>query len=38
LDGAAIDAVLKWKFDPAVDALGNVVAAHFNVNVSFKTK
>lgn len=38
LDGAAIDAVLKWKFYPAVDALGNAVAAHFNANVSFKTK
>jgi TonB family protein len=38
LDGAAIDAVLKWKFDPALDALGNTVATHFNVNVSFKTK
>jgi TonB family protein len=38
LDGAAIDAVLGWKFDPALDALGNPVATHFNVNVSFKTK
>jgi TonB family protein len=37
-EGAAIDAVLKWKFDPAVDALGNKVAVHFNVNVPFKTK
>jgi TonB family protein len=38
LDGAAIDAVLKWKFDPALDALGNKVATHFTVEVSFKTK
>jgi TonB family protein len=38
LDGAAIDAVLQWKFDPALDGLGNPVATHFNVNVSFKTK
>jgi TonB family protein len=38
LDGAAIDAVRNWKFEPALDALGNAVATHFNVNVSFKTK
>ncbi len=38
LDGAAIDAVRGWKFDPALDALGNVVATHFNVQVSFKVK
>ena len=38
LDGSAIDAVLKWKFDPALDALGNKAATHFTVEVSFKTK
>jgi TonB family protein len=38
LDGAAIDAVLKWKFDPAVDAQGHAVATHFTVEVSFKKK
>jgi TonB family protein len=38
LDGAAIDAVRGWKFEPALDALGNPVATHFNVQVSFKTK
>jgi TonB family protein len=38
LDGAAIDAVLKWKFEPALDGLGNPVATHFNITVSFKTK
>lgn len=38
LDGAAIDAVLGWKFAPAQDATGNPVAAHFSVEVSFKTK
>jgi TonB family protein len=38
LDGAAIDAVLKWKFEPAVDAQGHAVATHFQVEVSFNTK
>jgi TonB family protein len=38
LDGAAIDAVLNWKFYPALDALGNPVATHFNLEVSFKAK
>jgi len=38
LDGAAIDAVLKWKFDPAVDAQGHAVATHFPLEVSFKVK
>ncbi len=38
MDGAAIDTVRGWKFEPALDAMGNPVAAHFNVNVSFKTK
>lgn len=38
LDGAAIDAVLKWKFDPALDAQGLAVATHFTAEVSFKTK
>jgi TonB family protein len=38
MDGAAIDAVLNWKFEPALDALGNPVATHFNLEVSFKTK
>ncbi|HEY4839835.1 MAG TPA: energy transducer TonB [Candidatus Acidoferrales bacterium] len=38
MDGAAVDAVLRWKYEPALDALGNPVATHFNVNVSFKTR
>ena len=38
LDGAAIDAVLKWKFDPAVNAQGRAVATHFQVEVSFNMK
>ena len=35
LDGSAIDAVLKWKFDPAVDAQGHGVATHNQLEVSF---
>ena len=38
LDGAAIDAVLKWKFEPAMDVLGHTVATHFQLEVPFKTK
>jgi hypothetical protein len=34
----AIDAVLKWKFDPAVDGQGHPVATNFPVEVSFKVK
>ncbi len=35
LDGSAIDWVLKWKFDPAVDAQGHPVATHVQLEVSF---
>jgi TonB family protein len=38
LDGSAIDAVLKWKFAPAVDANGHAVATHVQLEVSFNLK
>jgi TonB family protein len=38
LDGAAIDAVAKWKFEPAVDAQGHPVATHLTIEVSFNLK
>jgi TonB family protein len=38
LDGAAIDGVLKWKFEPAVDANGHAVATHVQLEVSFSLK
>jgi len=38
LDGSAIDSVLKWKFDPAVDAQGRAVATHVQLEVAFNLK
>jgi TonB family protein len=38
LDGSAIDEVLRWKFDPAVDANGHAVATHNQVEVSFNLR
>jgi protein TonB len=37
LDEAAIDAVKKWKFDPATKD-GNPVAVQINVEVTFRLK
>lgn len=38
LDGSAIDQVLKWKFEPAVDANGHAVATHAQLEISFNLK
>jgi TonB family protein len=38
LDGSAIDEILKWKFDPAVDANGHPVATHVQLEVSFNLR
>ncbi|HLW97392.1 MAG TPA: energy transducer TonB [Candidatus Acidoferrales bacterium] len=38
LDANAIDTVLDWKFQPAKDAQGNLVAVQVPVEVSFKLR
>jgi len=38
LDANAIDTVLEWKFQPAKDAQGNLVAVQVPIEVSFKLR